>query len=174
MNKRTILQQQRLTEYLNRYCIVHNSRKQLWLNFIFTNIVLVHAVTALISLSQRNYDCLFLTFKVTEVSNFAEICFHMQQISQVNRYYRGADKSLARPGRNQATFPHFMELGGSLPHSQVSTTCPYPSQINPFHCPSQFWQAQLVSVLVGLRTYQHPGIYNIFFSSIFNMMWGQK
>ena len=49
-----------------------------------------------------------------------------------------------------------MELGVSLPHSQESTTCPYPSQINPFLCPSHFWQAQLVSFLVGLRTYQHP------------------
>ena len=52
-----------------------------------------------------------------------------------------------------------MELGGSLPHSQESTTCPYPSQINPLLCPSHFWQAQLVSFLVGLKTYQHPGIY---------------
>ena len=50
-----------------------------------------------------------------------------------------------------------MELGGSLPHSQEYTTCPYPSQINPFLCPSHFWLAQLVSFLVGLRTYQHPG-----------------
>jgi len=49
-----------------------------------------------------------------------------------------------------------MELGGSLPHSQQSTTCPYPSQINPFLCPSHFWQMQLVSFLVRLRTYQHP------------------
>jgi len=71
---------------------------------------------------------------------------------------RGADKSLARPGRNKLHSPHFMELGGSLPHSQESTTCPYPRQINPFLCPSHFWQAQLVSFLVGLRTYQHPGI----------------
>ena len=51
-----------------------------------------------------------------------------------------------------------MELGGSLPHSQESTTFPYRSQINPFLCPSHFLQAQLVSFLVGLRTYQHPGI----------------
>jgi len=49
-----------------------------------------------------------------------------------------------------------MELGGSLTHSQKSTTCPYPSQINPFLFPAHFWQAQLVSFLVGLRTYQHP------------------
>jgi len=52
--------------------------------------------------------------------------------------------------------PHFMQLGGSLPHSQESTTCPYPSHINPLLCPSHFWQAQLVSFLAGLRTYQHP------------------
>jgi len=32
-----------------------------------------------------------------------------------------------------------MELGGSLPHSQEPITCPYPSQINPFLCPSHFW-----------------------------------
>ena len=44
-----------------------------------------------------------------------------------------------------------MELGGQLPHSQKATTCPYPSQINPFLCPSQVWQAQLVSFLVGLK-----------------------
>jgi len=51
-----------------------------------------------------------------------------------------------------------MELGSSLPHSQKSTTCPYPSQIIPFLCPSHFWQAQLVSFLVGLRTYQPRGV----------------
>jgi len=49
-----------------------------------------------------------------------------------------------------------MEPEDSLPHSQESTTCPYSSQINPFLCPSHFWQAQLISFLVGLRTYQHP------------------
>jgi len=47
-----------------------------------------------------------------------------------------------------------MELGGSLPHSQESITSRYSSQISPFLCPSHFWQAQLVSFLVGLRTYQ--------------------
>jgi hypothetical protein len=49
-----------------------------------------------------------------------------------------------------------MELWGSLPNSQDSTTCHYPSQINPFLYPSHFWQVQIVSFLVGLRTYQHP------------------
>ena len=57
-----------------------------------------------------------------------------------------------------------MELGGSLPQSQESTTCPYPSQINLFLCPSYFWQGQLVSFLVRLRTYQHPST-TISFSS---------
>ena len=60
-----------------------------------------------------------------------------------------------------------MELGGSLPHSQQSTTCPYPSGINPFLCPSHFCWAQLVSFLVGLRAYQHHGtveIVNVAFS----------
>ena len=60
---------------------------------------------------------------------------------------------------NKLHSPHFMALGGSLPHSQESTTCPYPSQINPFLCPSHFWQAQQVSFLVGLRIYQHPDTY---------------
>ena len=75
-----------------------------------------------------------------------------------NKIYRVADKSLARPGRKQAIFRTFYGIGGSLPHSEESTTCPYISQISPFLCPSHFWQAQLVSFLVGLRTYQHPGI----------------
>jgi len=52
-----------------------------------------------------------------------------------------------------------MQLGGSLPHSQQPTTCPYPSQTNLFLCPSQFWQLLLVFFLVGLRTYQHSCIF---------------
>ena len=51
-----------------------------------------------------------------------------------------------------------MELVGSLPNSQQSTTCPYPKQINPLFCRSHIWQARLLSFLVGLRTYQHLGI----------------
>ena len=61
---------------------------------------------------------------------------------------------------NKLHSPHFMELGGSLPHSHESTICPYPSQINPFLCPSHFRQAQPFSFMVGLRNYQHPGIYH--------------
>ena len=50
---------------------------------------------------------------------------------------------------------YFVEIVGSLPHSQQPTTCPYTNQINPFLRPSLFWQAWLVSFLIGLRTYQH-------------------
>jgi len=57
--------------------------------------------------------------------------------------------------------PHFMEVEGSLSHSQDSTTCPYPSQINPFLCPSHFGQPQRFSFLVGLRIYQHTSSPNI-------------
>ena len=39
---------------------------------------------------------------------------------------------------NKLHSPHFMELGGSLPHSQESSTRPYPSHINPFLRPSHF------------------------------------
>jgi hypothetical protein len=49
-----------------------------------------------------------------------------------------------------------MELGDSLTHLKESTTCPYTNQINPYLYPSRFSQAQFVSFLVGLRTYQHP------------------
>jgi len=48
-----------------------------------------------------------------------------------------------------------MEVGSSLPHSQQSTTCPFPSQINPFLCPSHFGQAQLVTFL---RTKDLPAL----------------
>ena len=54
-----------------------------------------------------------------------------------------------------------MGIVGLLPNFQVSTTSPFPTQINPFLYPSHFWQAQLVSLVVGLRTYQHPCTYNV-------------
>jgi len=49
-----------------------------------------------------------------------------------SKTYRGAVKSLARPGGRQVTFPTFYGIGSSLPHSQQTTTCPSTSQINPF------------------------------------------
>jgi len=71
--------------------------------------------------------------------------------------YRGADKSLARPGRKRATFPAFYGTWRVITtFTRVHTTCPYPRQISPLLCPSHLWQAQHVSFLVGLRTYQHP------------------
>ena len=50
-----------------------------------------------------------------------------------------------------------MELGSSLPHSQESATCPYPSQINPFLCPSHFRQTQLVSPPGRAKDLSAPG-----------------
>jgi hypothetical protein len=39
-----------------------------------------------------------------------------------------------RIAASQEIPPHFMELEGSLPHSQVPATCPYhePAQSNPY------------------------------------------
>ena len=60
---------------------------------------------------------------------------------------------------NKLHSPNFVELVSSLPHPQQFTTSKYPSQIKPFLCPSHFWLAQLVSFLIGLRTYQHPVVF---------------
>jgi len=69
------------------------------------------------------------------------------------RYHTGVLISPYRDQEgNKLHSPHFMELGGSWAHSQEPTTSPYPGQISPFLCPSHFWQAQLVSFLVGLWT----------------------
>ena len=65
-----------------------------------------------------------------------------------------------------------MELGGSLPHSQQPTTYPYPNQINPFLCLSHFWQAQLVSFLVGLRTYQSGSKQTMRLTVVRTTRWG--
>jgi len=38
-----------------------------------------------------------------------------------------------------------MQFEGSLPHSKQPTACPYPSQIHPIFCPSQFSQLLIFS-----------------------------
>ena len=78
--------------------------------------------------------------------------------------YRGADKSLARPGRKQANI--------SLRMAWISFG------VFPFRKKKTWWQlasrccwnrehprqaAELVSFLVGLRTYQHAGILMVWF-----------
>jgi len=49
--------------------------------------------------------------------------------------YRGADKSLARPGTKQATFPTFYGTWRFITQFTKFNTCTYPSQINPFSLP---------------------------------------
>jgi len=76
-------------------------------------------------------------------------------------YYRGVDKSLARPGMKQANVSVRMawisfgalSCGGEkkLDHS---------SRLDVVEIARVTWHAsELASFLVGLRTYQHPGIY---------------
>jgi len=78
------------------------------------------------------------------------------------RHYRGANKSLARPGRKQANVSLRMAWisFGALPCRKKKTWWQLASRYcwnraRPWHA------SELVSFLVGLRTYQHPGTYTI-------------
>jgi len=73
------------------------------------------------------------------------------------RIYKGADKSLARPGRKQANVSVRMAWisFGALPCKKKKTLWHFTSRC----CWSRArrWHtSELVSFLVGLRTYQHP------------------
>ena len=75
----------------------------------------------------------------------------------LNKQYRGADKSLARPGRKQANVSvrmAWISFGALLCRKkktwQLASRCCW-SRACPWHA------SELVSFLVGLRTYQHPG-----------------
>ena len=75
-------------------------------------------------------------------------------------FYRGADKSLARPGRNEANVSGRMAwiFFGALPCRKQKTWW----QLASWYCwnRARSWHAsELVSFLVGLRTYQHTGTY---------------
>jgi len=79
--------------------------------------------------------------------------------------YRGADKSLARPGRIQANVSVRMAwiFFGALPcrkktWRQLASRCCW-NRERPWHA------SELASFLVGLRTYQHPGKF---------MFWGEE
>jgi len=70
--------------------------------------------------------------------------------------YRGADKSLTRPGRKQAnvsvrmawiSFSALPCMGGT---SQFASRCCW-NRARPWHA------SEVISFLIGLRTYQHPG-----------------
>jgi len=73
-------------------------------------------------------------------------------------WYRGADKSLTRPVRKQANvsvtmreYPSAPCLAGKKTKWQLASRCCW-NRARPWH------SSELVSFLVGLRTYQHPGI----------------
>ena len=54
------------------------------------------------------------------------------------RQYRGADKSLVRPGGKEATFPAFYGTWRFITTFTRVHHLSLPSQINPFLCPSHF------------------------------------
>jgi len=80
-----------------------------------------------------------------------------ERASMLRCIYRGADKSLARPGRKQASVSVRMPWisFGALPCRkktwwQLASRCCW-NRARPWHA------SELSSFLVGLRTYQHPG-----------------
>jgi len=80
---------------------------------------------------------------------------HLYGIPQPEQY-RGADKTLARPGRKQANISLRMVWisFGDLPRKkrtwwQLASRCCW-NRARPWYA------SELVSFLVGLRTYQHP------------------
>ena len=77
------------------------------------------------------------------------------------RLYSGADKSLARPKKTQSnvsvrmvwmSFGALPCRGGKKTWWQLASRCCW-NRVRPCHA------SELVSFLVGLRTYQHPGIW---------------
>jgi len=88
--------------------------------------------------------------------NLMTACVSMSPLSI--RKYRGADKSLARTGRKQANVSVRMAwiFFGALPCRKKRTWWQLVSQcwnrVHPWHA------SELISFLVGLRTYQHPGM----------------
>jgi len=83
----------------------------------------------------------------------------MWDFTSTSTRYRGADKSLARPGRetsscfcqNGVNFPQRLALQWKKTWWQLASRCCW-NRARPWHA------SELVSFLVGLRTYQHPGI----------------
>ena len=76
-------------------------------------------------------------------------------------YYSGADKSLARPGRKQANVSVRMAWisFGALPCRKKKTWLQLASRCR-WNRALPWYVSELVSFLVGLRTYQHAGIFS--------------
>ena len=89
---------------------------------------------------------------------FSDLPVPISAGSNTLQIYRVADKSLARPGRKQANVSVRMAWisFGALPCRKKKTWWQLASRCRcnrarPWHA------SELVSLLVGLRTYQHPG-----------------
>ena len=92
------------------------------------------------------------------VQRLGILCAESCHLIQFLQAYRGADKSVAWPGRKQANVSLRMAWisFGSLPCRkktwwQLTPRCCW-NHVRPWHA------SELVSFLVGLRTYQQPGI----------------
>jgi len=81
-------------------------------------------------------------------------------VSSNNQYYRGADKSLARPTSQCVLFDgENISFDTSLVIYINSTNIPQIMNINRIYETQNLLSLWLVSILVGLRTYQHPCTY---------------
>ena len=116
---------------------------------------------ALYSLWNCGPDATWRVTKIAEISNKKIVSFLRLEKTEVacgsRIKYRGADKSLARPGRKQANVSVRMVWisFGALP-CRGKETCQLASRCcwnRARHCHA----SELVSLLAGLRTYQHPG-----------------
>ena len=102
------------------------------------------------------YEAAWIDIDANISEQFATSIYH--GAGQQHSQYTGADKSLARPGRKQATVSVRMAWisFGALPCRKktwwkLASRCCW-NRTRPWHA------LELVSFLVGLRTYQHPGI----------------
>ena len=86
------------------------------------------------------------------------LCWVAWEYTQTNPQYRGADKSLARAGRKQGNVSVGMAWisFGALPCKKKKLY--HSSRFDVVEIARVAWHAsELVSFLIGLRTYQHPG-----------------
>ena len=94
----------------------------------------------------------------SEVSRDIRSLLRKSRMLKLSDQYKGADKSLARPGRKQANvsvrmtwIPSAPCLAGKETWWQLASRCWW-NDARPWHA------SELVSFLVGLRTYQHTTV----------------
>jgi hypothetical protein len=95
-----------------------------------------------------------------KVSHYLHICNCDKQYLLHNVYtYRNADKSLARPGRKQATSMSKSSWTMDPTRSREMPSCSA-TDLAKIRRSSKIssWILSIISGVVGLRTYQHPGV----------------